>query len=131
MKTNTIAGGVALLAALAALGFAVQQHRARETAAVWPATRGMVTEAALTDSRHQRFEDASDLQLRPSEPPFTLSVRYRYTVQGREYTSDRLGVGSSAPARDSAQRLLDNYGKGNAVDVHYNPADPSDAMVLE
>lgn len=60
------------------------------------------------------------------------SVRYRYEVNGQIYHSDRIRFGSSFDPPDShsaAERLLQSYPRGSQVQVHYNPADPSDAVL--
>jgi hypothetical protein len=58
-------------------------------------------------------------------------VRYRYTVAGRDYESDRIAfgyAGSSAHATHVAihEKLL----RGDTVQVRYNPADPAEAALV-
>jgi hypothetical protein len=60
------------------------------------------------------------------------SVRYRYEVNGQIYHSDRIRFASTLDipnSHSSAERALQSYPRGSQVPVHYNPADPSDAVL--
>ena len=57
-------------------------------------------------------------------------VRYRYSVDGQEWTGDRVHFhGMSAGSRNAAQKVVDAYPKGRTVDVFYNSRDPRDAAL--
>ena len=57
-------------------------------------------------------------------------VTYRFTVEGTEYTCDRVafGIGSSNH-RSDASRIVDEYPVRRTVTVHYSPDDPNDAVL--
>ena len=57
-------------------------------------------------------------------------VRYRYSVDGQEWTGDRVHFhGMSAGSFGSAQTVVETYPKGRKVEVIYNSRDPSDAAL--
>lgn len=63
---------------------------------------------------------------------YTTTIRYTYTVGEREYTGNRLTVESSGYTgtnRSSAYDLAGRYPVGVAVVVHYDPRDPSTAVL--
>lgn len=51
----------------------------------------------------------------------TYYCKYAYVVGGKSYTSSQIQVGNN-----STPSLLE---KESAVNVHYNPADPADAVI--
>jgi hypothetical protein len=101
---------VGLFAVLAWLGMreegAASQH--------WPSAPGLITERRVTDSvdkdgGHNR----------------NVRVRYTYTIGGKEYQGDRVGVGGSGDI-DAVSR---NYSEGKRVAVFYNPSRPDEAVL--
>ncbi len=57
-------------------------------------------------------------------------VRYRYTVDGKERTGDRVHFhGVSAGGRSAAQKIVEAYPAGRKVQVIYNSTDPGDVAL--
>ena len=63
---------------------------------------------------------------------YKAHVSYRYEVGGRSYVSDRISFGrlAAGSGQSDAEVLLQQYPRGSAVRVHYDPARP-EAAALE
>jgi hypothetical protein len=104
---------------LGLLGFAVRSLSKSQQVEAWPKTWGTLMARELVES--------SDSE----GTTYRVQVRYRYTVAGRDYESDRIAfgyAGSSAHATHVAihEKLL----RGDTVQVRYNPADPAEAALV-
>ncbi len=54
-------------------------------------------------------------------------MTYDYTVDGKTYTGHRITLTTNAYNEDTARRVANEL--PDSVDVHYNPRDPSDAVL--
>ena len=118
---TTIAIGL-VLAALAL--WALRGRRAASIARAWPTTQGRIVSATLLARRTTTGGHGVALNWFPD-------IRYEYEVAGTAYRGDRvfagLAVGSSF--RGSVERKLAQYPEGRMVQVFYNPANPSQAVL--
>jgi hypothetical protein len=84
----------------------------------WPTVRGLV-QADTVERRENSFGVF-----------YKLALSYRYEVDGISYQGDRVQFG---PARVTAGELIESlatrYPPGAEVDVHYDPNDPSTAVI--
>lgn len=55
-------------------------------------------------------------------------MSYMYRVSDREYRGNRLSAALPS-ARDATRQAFVKYSAGNTVTVHYDPADPSKAVL--
>ncbi len=110
-----VAAGVALLV------WGLREHARARQSRYWPTVPGVVERAWITTSAHG--EDASTI--------YTAHVRYTYRVDGTAYASTRVRFGGEVTfdRRQQAQDFLAAYPEGGSVTVHYNPADPRDAVL--
>lgn len=113
-----------LLGALAAiLGLqAYHQYRRAVIASRWPTVPGRVTSAELLEGpvlgRVRRTTS------------HRAAVSYVYEVAGKQWTSSRVFFGDEAfIAGRGPERRADRYETGGAVQVYYNPEDPSQAVL--
>jgi hypothetical protein len=94
--------------------FSAFNWRRAVAAKSWPVTTGRVV--------------ASETTLLYAPAPI---VRFRYTVDGEEYESDKIQFGRlSSWTEETARRVATRYPAGAHVRVHYDPDDP-DTAVLE
>lgn len=110
--------GLFLLVGLVMLGAAGRSWWKSNQVEAWPVVDGEVIE--------RDFSVDSDSE----GTSYRAVVRYRYTVAGRSYESDRIAfgyVGSSG--RDSHQAIHDALSRSDRVGVRYNPADPAEAAL--
>lgn len=57
-------------------------------------------------------------------------IRYRYTVSGHAYESERMRYTRDWMSRESAQRFIDGHKAGRPIRVYYNPRAPNDAVLF-
>jgi hypothetical protein len=88
----------------------------------WP-----IVEGKITDSEVERENAIGDID---EEVQFKAVVKYSFIVDGRSYTGERVafGLGTSNRPAD-ARKIVDRYPAGRTVEIHYNPNDPSDAVL--
>ena len=109
-------GGVFILGGLAFLvgtgWFALQVEASR----TWPQVPAQVVSSELgfrVDSDNDRFVDPN--------------VTFRYDIDGKTYTGDRVSFGSGDAAW--SQGRVNAYPVGRVIDVRVNPDDPTDAVI--
>ena len=61
---------------------------------------------------------------------YGVDVKYDYEVAGRQYEGTRHRYGQMSSSDDSARKTVDSLPVGKRVDVHYNPAEPSDSVLV-
>lgn len=61
---------------------------------------------------------------------YEARVRYQYVVNDTPYSGERRRYGEVSSSESGTSRAaVERYAPGSAVTVHYNPADPSDAVL--
>ena len=60
---------------------------------------------------------------------FGVDVKYTFEVAGKKYEGNQYRYGQWSSSDNSARRIVDSLPVGTEVDVHYNPSDPSDAVL--
>ncbi len=62
---------------------------------------------------------------------YFANIRYRYKDKKKDYTSDKIIVGSySSNSSKRAEKLTRQYKKGSNVNVYYNPERPDNAVLI-
>jgi hypothetical protein len=65
-----------------------------------------------------------------SRTTYRADVVYSYEVAGVRYTRDKLGSSQmSSNVEKFARRISDRYPAGSMIEIHYNPANPAEAIV--
>ncbi len=100
---------VVALVCVAVCFIVLSAMKKKKAAQAWPSVPGTVT-----SSRVQQKEDESD-----------AVVTYSYAVNGKDYQGNRVGFFS----RDTAQQVVSRYPSGKQVEVFYDPANPSSAVL--
>ncbi|POR57050.1 DUF3592 domain-containing protein [Bosea psychrotolerans] len=99
---------------------AYRRHLARANA--WPVVSGRVTE-----SRVEQRSTTEDGRTRTSYAPV---VEFTYQVRGHSFSSRQIALGMQiSGSQGSAEKLVDRYPAGAEVEVHYDPANPSQAAL--
>ena len=94
----------------------VARSRATKT---WPTTPAIVTSSRVAERDVYRRGMC-----------YRLEAEYRYKVQGVEYTSDRVQFGNTwLDDEDFVRKLVAKYPQGAQVAVHYDPSDPTSAVL--
>jgi hypothetical protein len=86
-----------------------------QQAAAWPNALGEIVESSI------------DRKIHGSE--WTARVRYRFTVQGREYESRQISFKVRSATLAAERKLVAAYPLGRKVRVFYNPKEPSLAVL--
>lgn len=97
-------------------------RRAARAAADWPAVSGQIVVSEV-ESIH-KYEDGR------SRTTYAPAVEYAYQVHGNDYRGRQIkfGIGVSG-SRGFAEKVITRYPLGSAVEVHYDPANPSNAAL--
>jgi hypothetical protein len=118
-------GMIALFFALIPIMAAVDgwnRYKSGKESLQWPSTEGVIfSSEVITD--HGKSDDA--------DPRHTAAITYGYSVDGYEYTGERVSVaGQTFLDKNKAGNLVRRYKKGLRVKVHYDPKTPH-VSVLE
>jgi Protein of unknown function (DUF3592) len=121
---------VALGVAFAAAGISLL----RKIAACrrWPTVTGTVTRTDIESITEDDDSDAGRSHRSPRETTYTgVKIRYAFSVAGRDYQSTRRHVGRPilSGGTRTAARVLAKYPPNSHVTVHYNPANPAEAVL--
>jgi len=100
-----------------------------DESANWPKVEGVVSNSSVrtytpVGQMNRAFTD--------SDSTYYPEFRYTYTVDRQTYTSSRYSLGESGqgfPDREDAQKAASEHPAGSKVDVFYDPADPSSAVL--
>jgi hypothetical protein len=103
--------------------YGVMQGKDAKRIQGWPSTTGVVRQSAVVESRERHAEVGVRTM-------YAADVRYDFWVDGREYRGRRLALmSSSASWRGLAERQVARFPIGHQVTVHYDPADPGQAIL--
>jgi hypothetical protein len=108
-----------LVIGVAAVVGGITLMSASRKASGWPVVTGRIVERSVGPST---TTGAS----RPGRY-FEPRVTYDYTVAGKSYQGHRIGIATQAYDEDKARKVASEL--PDSVEVHYNPADPSDALL--
>ena len=94
----------------------------------WPTVPGRVVETRVDKENSTRSTHDSGFGGSRSSH-YTPKVAYEYEVNGIAHRSDRLWFDGSVADEARAQSLVAPYAVGDEVTVHYNPGNPSEAVL--
>jgi hypothetical protein len=113
-----IAASMAVLMLL----FFIASWRLSRRAADWPLVRGTVLSSGT-----EKIEKHSNGQRSVTHAP---AIEYAYRVNDVDYVSRQVKLGATLSASQSyADGVASRYPKGAVIDVHYDPANPSNAAL--
>jgi hypothetical protein len=115
--------GVVFFGVFAAIGGAVLAAMGTRALNVFSAKSWTAVPATVVSSR-VRSHSGDD------GTTYSVDVLYRYTVNGREYRSNRYAsMGGSSSGYDGKREIVDRLPPGTPVTAYVNPADPTDAVL--
>jgi len=90
----------------------------------WPTVPGVIISAEL-DS-YIKYDDDGD-----ATTMYTPLITYEYEVEGQVYTNNRVRVQAfvATNMQSVSSKKLEEYPVGGAVEVHYDPFNPKDALL--
>ena len=87
----------------------------------WPSTNGFFVSSMLKTDLGKSDDD---------EPKYTASITYKYTIDGIEYTGERISFSAvTFLKKGKANSLVLRYPKGKKVRVYYDPEKLHDAVL--
>ena len=120
----TILVVLALLAIGVGLLYSTIKARLKANAArQWPVVKGLVLTSEVD-------EDYTRTAVGSVNPTFAPGVKYEYQVGGQKFTNARVVFGKIRFPYVEASDILTHFPVGAEVDVHYNPVDPADSVLL-
>ncbi|NKB71589.1 MAG: DUF3592 domain-containing protein [Candidatus Latescibacteria bacterium] len=112
-----------LAAGLAVCGLALATDRRIRASRSWPHTPGLVVAADIAT-------EASSSSSASGGPLYWPEIAFEYEVEGQVYTANTVHfVEYHSTDHSRAERLVARYPKGTAVDVRYDPDDPTLAVL--
>lgn len=100
--------------------------RKAKATAEWPETHGVVVSSQMKDSYLRRRGGAA------RRTYYKFHIDYRYSVDGTEYRSERFSFSTNYLGEPEKVRFYnDNYGQGQTIKVYYNPARPSESVLIQ
>lgn len=84
----------------------------------YPVATGTITHSEVTE---HHGDDSTT---------YGVDVKYDFEVAGRRYAGDCYRYGQMSSSDKSAHKIVASLPVGEQVDVHYNPADPSDSVLV-
>ena len=119
-----------------ALGYGVYLFSAAQQSASWASTEGRIEHVEIEVSTTTRKTSSSS---RPSERQkkirYYVALAYSYEVDGHTYEASRYAFGQGArvskkyKTHEAAQEAARSYVSGDPIAVHYDPSDPSEAVI--
>lgn len=125
--------GLAALGLLGLLlsGFGVSFIADGLQARSWPVVDGRVVSTTVRVDMPTGNSGATR-EAREAHWRYYPSITYRWVVDGRPHTGSRYQLGTTHPKlrqREEAQAAAARYPVGSTVRVHYNPANPDQAVL--
>jgi hypothetical protein len=106
--------------------FGVIQRRKAKVTETWPTASGTIVSARLDQhTRRERHDDDSY-----TSTSYNPVVEYTYQIGQQTYQGNRIFPGA-AMSYDlgTAQKIVNRYQPGMAVNVHYDPANHAEAVL--
>jgi hypothetical protein len=100
----------------------LRSQKAKKAAETWPTAAGVVLTCEVSIHRSHSSRGHSSVSYRPD-------VTYEYRVDGQKYSGDGIGFGTATYGKKKADSIAAVYPQGTNVTVHYDPKDPSKAVL--
>jgi len=101
--------------------YARQMSAKAQQSLTWPSTSGQIAHAAVLYQTRGAGDDEN--------PTYKADVSYRYKVNGINYSSSRIAIVDFSSSQARARSIVTRYPDGATVQVYYNPADHSEAVL--
>ena len=95
-------------------------------ASKWPSTSGVMLKSELFEHITKTKTASNRISTFSSYEPL---VEYRYTVDGKILTGNRIAIGLTRLPLEKAQEFVDKHPIGAAVPVYYNPKNPKESRL--
>ncbi|MBI5224195.1 DUF3592 domain-containing protein [Candidatus Micrarchaeota archaeon] len=104
--------------------YLLQKDRKIETQ--WKPTTGQIIESEVAERQEERRD--SDSRRRWTQTVYSPVIRYKYSIDGKEYEGEDSGYGTSNP--QEAQDIVATKEPGKSIEVFVNPQKPSESAIV-
>jgi hypothetical protein len=111
-------GAILMLVATALAVYFVTEYARGRAAMGWPTAAGTVTGPRIDETRELRGGFT-----------YTPVILYRYAVDGLDYNGNRVAFGKTRGPHSAAEKVLQSYPVGSAIEVHYNLGRPQESVL--
>ena len=120
-------GGLMILAGAAIFQWTSSNVEKAEESVNWPTVNGKIEKSYVKQSKTEKKRRAD----KDSNPiTYEARITYGYDVDGVAYKGRRVFFFATASSdRKKAEKLVAKFKVGDIVDVYYNPADKSEAVL--
>jgi hypothetical protein len=119
-------GGVFAVLGIGLLIFGWRDRKKAKAAEAWPTVNGTIVSSRLDQNTRTERRDGRTYT-RTSYAPV---VEYTYGAGGRTYQGNRIFPGSTMSYDlGTAQNIVNRYQPGSTAAVHYDPANPVEAVL--
>ena len=123
MGLMILIGVVFLIVGLVLLLVGINQGKKAKAAEAWPTVTGVILSSGLQESRsYDSDSNSTTINYKPQ-------VQYQYSLMGQSFQGDRLAFGNMSYDYNTASKKIAPYPQGASVTVHYDPSDPSKAVL--
>ncbi len=99
-------------------------------ASSWPTTSAVITDSSVEQETFKRKRSGNTNRTIDSIK-YRPTVAFEYVVKGEQYTGTTLSFSMLAySSAEGAQSVLVDFEPGSMVDIHYNPDNPQQSVVL-
>ena len=113
--------------ALVMLMFFFAARRAAKQAATWPVVGGKIVKSEVEEYQERDEDSDGHTRWRTAYRP---AVEYAYAVNGRTLRGNQISYGMTVSAgKGYAEKVAAKFPLGGDVDVHYDPANPSNSAL--
>lgn len=118
-----IFGLIFVVVGLVLLLVSISQRKKAKAAEAWPTVPGVVLSSGLQENHHY---DSSDHRTEINYEPV---VQYQYSLMGQNYTGTHISFGNMSYDYRTASKKIAPYPQGTPVTVHYDPNNPTNAVL--
>jgi len=119
-------GGVFFLLGVGLVIFGIVQRKKAKTTETWPTANGTIVSSRLDQNTRTERRDGHTY----TSTSYAPIVEYTYEIGGKPYQGNRIFPGATMSYDlGTAQGIVNRYQPGAAVTVHYDPADPTQAVL--
>jgi hypothetical protein len=119
-------GGIFAAVGIGLIVFGLRDRKKAKATETWPTANGTILSARL-DQQTRTERNQGRTYTRTSYTPI---IEYTYTVGGQTHQGSRIFPGTSMSYdHGTAQNIVNRYQPGAAVTVHYDPGDPTQAVL--
>ena len=119
-------GGVFAAVGIGLVVFGLRERKKAKATETWPIANGSILSSRM-DQQTRTERNQGRTYTRTS---YTPNIEYTYTAGGQTYHGSRVFPGASMSYdHGTAQNIVNRYQPGAAVAVHYDPGDPTQAVL--